>query len=145
MFEVTESAEIADLNAANAIIQEIRGLGHPVGLDDFGAGSAAFHYLRALKVDHVKIDGSYIRDLRHHSESVPFLKAITQLCKELDIATVAEHIENEETVNLLKIYNISYGQGYHYGRPVLPPRPKGANPGSWATASMHWRNGLLMF
>jgi len=145
LFEVTESAEIADLGSANAIIQEIRNLGHPVGLDDFGAGSAAFHYLRALKVDHVKIDGSYVRDLRHNQEAVPFLKAIAQLCRELKVATVAEHIENEETVNLLKVYNVRYGQGYHFGKPMLPePHLQGAKA-SWASQTLRWRNGLLVF
>ena len=145
LFEVTESAAIADLASANAIIQEIRNLGHPVGLDDFGAGSAAFHYLRALKVDHVKIDGSYVRDLRHHQEAVPFLKAIAQLCRELKVATVAEHIENEETVNLLKVYNVRYGQGYHFGKPVLPqPHRQGAKA-SWSSQTLRWRNGLLVF
>ena len=145
LFEVTESAEIADLVAANAVIQEIRGLGHPVGLDDFGAGSAAFHYLRALKVDHVKIDGSYVRNLRHNQEAVPFLKAIAQLCRELKVATIAEHIENEETVNLLKVYNVRYGQGYLFGKPVLPKPHRQGPKASWTSPSLRWRNGLLVF
>ena len=145
LFEVTESAEIADLVSVNALIQEIRGLGFPVGLDDFGAGSAAFHYLRALKVDHVKIDGSYIKDLQKSQEAVPYIRAISQLCRDLDIATVAEHIENEQTVNLLKVYNVRYGQGYHFGKPAQPTPHKHGPKAAWMTGKIRWRNGLLVY
>ena len=145
LFELTESASIADLAAVNAVIQEIRGRGHPVGLDDFGAGAAAFHYLRALKVDHVKIDGSYVREAATNPEHLPFLRAITQLCRELKIATVAEHIEDEATANLLRVYNVRYGQGYYFGKPM---RPSAKHPGTkapWLTPVTQWRNGLLFF
>jgi len=111
MFELTESAELGDLISANAIIQEIRARGFLVGLDDFGAGAAAFHYLRALAVDHVKIDGSYVRQVTNEPENLPFVRAITQLCRELKIATIAEHIEDRETANLLRTFNVRYGQG----------------------------------
>ncbi|WP_009868379.1 EAL domain-containing protein [Paramagnetospirillum magnetotacticum] len=145
LFELTESSAISDLVAANAVIQEIRGRGHPVGIDDFGAGAAAFHYLRGLKVDHVKIDGSYVRDAAGKGESLPFLRAITQLCRELRVATIAEHIEDEATANLLRVYNVRYGQGYYFGKPMRPsPRHQGARA-PWATAVTQWRNGLLFF
>lgn len=133
LFELTESAAIADLAAVNAVIQEIRGRGHPVGIDDFGAGAAAFHYLRALKVDHVKIDGSYVREAATNAESLPFLRAITQLCRELKIATVAEHIEDEATANLLRVYNVRYGQGYYFGRPMRPSPKHQGTRAPWLT------------
>ena len=145
LFELTESAAIADLAAVNAVIQEIRGRGHPVGIDDFGAGAAAFHYLRALKVDHVKIDGSYVREAATNAESLPFLRAITQLCRELKIATVAEHIEDEATANLLRVYNVRYGQGYYFGRPMRPSPKLHGTRAPWLTPVTQWRNGLLFF
>ncbi|MDO8608787.1 MAG: EAL domain-containing protein [Phaeospirillum sp.] len=145
LFELTESAAISDLTAVNAVIQEIRGRGHPVGIDDFGAGAAAFHYLRALKVDHVKIDGSYIREASTNTESLPFLRAITQLCRELKVATVAEHIEDEATANLLRVYNVRYGQGYYFGRPMQPSAKHSGNKAPWLTPVTQWRNGLLFF
>jgi EAL domain-containing protein (putative c-di-GMP-specific phosphodiesterase class I)/PAS domain-containing protein len=145
LFELTESAAISDLQAVNAVIQEIRGRGHPVGIDDFGSGAAAFHYLRALKVDHVKIDGSYVRDSAANGDSLPFLRAITQLCRELKIATVAEHIEDEATANLLRVYNVRYGQGYYFGRPMQPSPKMGGNKAPWVTSLTQWRNGLLFF
>ncbi|EME68752.1 signal transduction protein [Paramagnetospirillum caucaseum] len=145
LFEVTESSAIADLVAANAVIQEIRGRGHPVGIDDFGAGAAAFHYLRGLKVDHVKIDGSYVREAAGKGESLPFLRAITQLCRELRVATIAEHIEDEATANLLRVYNVRYGQGYYFGKPMQPSRRLHGSRAPWATPLTQWRNGLLFF
>ncbi|CAA7614678.1 EAL domain-containing protein [Magnetospirillum sp. UT-4] len=144
LFEITESSEIPDLAAANAVIQEIRSYGHPVGVDDFGAGAAAFHYLRALKVDHVKIDGSYVRDMTTNDKNGPFLRAITQLCRELRVATIAEQIEDEETANLLRVYNVRYGQGYYFGRPMQPL--EGFDPvAAWAAGDIVVRNGLLFF
>ncbi len=145
MFELTESAAISDLEAVNAVLQEIRGRGHPVGIDDFGSGSAAFHYLRALKVDHVKIDGSYVKNAVQNGESLPFLRAITQLCRELKIASVAEHIEDEATSNLLRVYNVRYGQGYYFGKPMLPAIKKMGAKAPWVTPQVQWRNGLLFF
>jgi len=145
LFEVTESSAIADLVAANAVIQEIRGRGHPVGIDDFGAGAAAFHYLRGLKVDHVKIDGSYVREAASKGESLPFLRAITQLCRELRVATIAEHIEDEATANLLRVYNVRYGQGYYFGKPMQPSQRHHGSRAPWATPLIQWRNGLLFF
>lgn len=145
LFELTESASIADLVAVNAVIQEIRGRGHPVGIDDFGSGAAAFHYLRALKVDHVKIDGSYVREAAGNGDSLPFLRAITQLCRELKIATVAEHIEDEATANLLRVYNVRYGQGYYFGKPMQPSRKHAGSRAPWLTPVTQWRNGLLFF
>jgi EAL domain-containing protein (putative c-di-GMP-specific phosphodiesterase class I) len=145
LFELTESSAIVDLVAANAVIQEIRGRGHPVGIDDFGAGAAAFHYLRGLKVDHVKIDGSYVREAAGKGESLPFLRAITQLCRELRVATIAEHIEDEATANLLRVYNVRYGQGYYFGKPMRPSLKLHGNKAPWATPLTQWRNGLLFF
>jgi len=143
MFELTESAAIHDLQVVNAVIQEIRSRGHLVGLDDFGAGSAAFHYLRALDVDHVKIDGSYVREAVETGKSLPFLRAISQLCRELKIATIAEHIENLETANLLRLYNVRYGQGYYFGKAMLPAA--GSGRAGWQMPSTIWRNDVLYF
>jgi EAL domain-containing protein (putative c-di-GMP-specific phosphodiesterase class I) len=143
VFEMTESAEIHDLKAVNEVIQSIRRLGHEVSLDDFGAGNAAFHYLRALKVDSVKIDGSYITDAMHNNENVSFIKAIVGLCTELGVSTTAEFVEDQETANLLRLLKVRFGQGYYFGR---PQRPVGQDVRTaWRTKTLEWRNGLLYF
>ena len=143
VFEMTESAEVHDLKAVNDVIQGIRKLGHEVCLDDFGAGNAAFHYLRALKVDNVKIDGSYIKDAVRNNENVSFIKAIVGLCSELGVTTTAEYVEDQETANLLKLLKVRFGQGWYFGK---PQRPAGDDIRvAWKTPTLEWRKGLLYF
>jgi EAL domain-containing protein (putative c-di-GMP-specific phosphodiesterase class I)/GGDEF domain-containing protein len=144
LFELTESAEVEDLPAVNGVLQMLRRQGFPVCLDDFGAGAAAFHYLRALEVDHVKIDGSYVREISAKGDATPFLRAIAGLCRDLKVGTIAEFVENTETTNLLKLLKVRFGQGYHFGKPMTP-RPTSDNPlRGWAVDNMEWQNGLLM-
>jgi EAL domain-containing protein (putative c-di-GMP-specific phosphodiesterase class I)/GGDEF domain-containing protein len=144
LFELTESAEVEDLPAVNGVLQMLRRQGFPVCLDDFGAGAAAFHYLRALTVDHVKIDGSYIREISTTGDSTPFLRAIAGLCRELKVGTIAEFVENAETTNLLKLLKVRFGQGYHFGKPYSPrPAPEVPLRG-WAVENLEWQNGLLI-
>ncbi len=140
LFEMTESAEVRDLAAVNAQLQQLRKRGHPVCLDDFGAGNAAFHYLRALSVDFVKIDGSYVQHVLTRPQDVPFLKAIAQLCREMKIAMIAEMIEDAQTVDLLKHLGVQFGQGYYFGRPThgLGEAKSGGVP-----AGFERRDGLL--
>ncbi len=144
LFELTESAEVEDLPAVNGVLQMLRRQGFPVCLDDFGAGAAAFHYLRALQVDHVKIDGSYIREISSNGESTPFLRAIAGLCRDLKVGTIAEFVENSETTNLLKLLKVRFGQGYHFGKPINPRPAADAALRGWAVDNMEWQNGLLV-
>ena len=117
LFEITESAKIADLEAVNRSVQSLRQAGHKVCLDDFGAGAAAFQYLRALDVDVVKIDGAYVRDALSTGKGRAFLKAMAGLCNDLGIATVAEMVEEEDCLGFLRQCGIAFGQGYLFGRP----------------------------
>lgn len=128
LFEVTESAEIVDLADSNAAIQRLRKSGHEVCLDDFGAGAAAFTYLRELTVDYVKIDGAYVRDAVGDKQIRAFLKAMNGLCRDLGIETVAEWVENEATASFLLTQGVQFGQGYYFGRPIfdLAPAPRPA-------------------
>lgn len=143
LFELTESAEVEDLPAVNGILQALRGRGFPVCLDDFGAGSAAFHYLRALEVDHVKIDGAYIREIAGTNEPTPYLKAIAQLCTDLKIGTIAEFVETHATANLLKLLKVRHGQGYLFGKPMQPRHGEDDPVKGWGINGLSWHNGLL--
>jgi len=145
LFELTESAEVDDLPAVNGVLQMLRRQGFPVCLDDFGAGAAAFHYLRALQVDHVKIDGSYIREIAQSGESTPFLRAIAGLCQEMRVGTIAEFVENAETTNLLKLLKVRFGQGYHFGKPITPKPAAEVPLRGWAVDNLEWQKGLLVF
>lgn len=119
VIEITESATIRDLEATNKVIQTLRRAGHQVCLDDFGAGAAALRYLHSLDVDVVKIDGQYVRGAAVGTKPRAFLKAVAALCRELGVATIAEMVEDEETLTMLKACGIGLAQGYLFGRPAL--------------------------
>lgn len=117
-FELTETATIKNIKAANAVIEKIRERGHQVCLDDFGAGAAGFHYLRDFPADIVKIDGSYVKRAGRTERDTIILKGIVDLCSSLGTETVAEMIENESVAKRMKSFGITYGQGYYFGKPV---------------------------
>ncbi len=131
MFEITESFEIKDLSSANKLLQEIRKQGFTVCLDDFGAGAAAFQYLRNLQIDFVKIDGSYLHDAFASPFGKSFLRAIANLCADLKLRTIGEMVEDQLALDLLTQIGVDMGQGYFLGAPqptadpvTLPARAK---------------------
>jgi EAL domain-containing protein (putative c-di-GMP-specific phosphodiesterase class I)/GGDEF domain-containing protein len=126
IFEITESAEIQDLEAANRQIQALRTRGFTVCLDDFGAGAAALSYLRSLAVDTVKIDGQYVRDIATAGRADAVVRHLVELCRELEVTTVAEMVETEKAAAVLRDIGVDYGQGYYFGRPA--PEPIYAKP-----------------
>ena len=113
--EVTESSKILNLdNAANSI-NAMRDRGYIVCLDDFGAGASGYQYLRELKVDYVKIDGIYIREMHEANDSLAFVKSMVGLCQDLKIKTIAEYVETEEQAKTLAEIGVDYGQGWLFG------------------------------
>ena len=129
MFEITETVQISDLQSVNDLIQQLRQQGHRVCLDDFGAGSAAFQYLRALEVDVVKIDGGFVRNAYATVKGKNFLKAMAGLLRELGITIIAEMVEDEKHLPMIQDSGITYGQGYLFGRPSLDIDSFGADDG----------------
>ncbi len=119
MFEITESWKIVDLEVAANVILGIRERGFPICLDDFGAGATTFQYLRALKVDYVKIDGVYVRESLTRANGRTFLRAMATLCRDLGVHTVGEMVETEEMAVFLAEAGVVYGQGYLFGRPMM--------------------------
>lgn len=124
ILEITESAAIDDLPAADALVRRLRKEGCKLALDDFGAGAASFDYLRAIAVDEVKIDGRYIRELSTAGgRNTAVVQHLTDLCRELKVSTVAEMVENEETADMLRKIGVDFGQGFLFGRPAPEPTP----------------------
>lgn len=117
MFEITETAHLGNLVAANAFVQRLRRLGYPVCLDDFGAGAANFEYLSSLEVDVVKLDGAAVQGGRAARKGGAFLKALVGVCRDLGVATVAEMIEDEATLVFVRDCGVRYVQGYLFGKP----------------------------
>ena len=106
--------------AADAIAQ-FRAHGVPVCLDDFGAGGAAFRYLRAFGVDYVKIDGLYVRAAARGARERGFVAAMVELAGQADAKVVAEMIETEDQAALMRELGVHYGQGWLFGRPGTLP------------------------
>ena len=117
MFEITESARMSDLAAANKFIQGLRGQGCEVCLDDFGAGAANFQYLSALEVDVVKLDGAAVHHAKKARKGTAFLKALVGLCRDLRVETIAEMIEDEKDFEFVRKCRVQYVQGYLFGKP----------------------------
>ncbi len=121
LFEITESAAIDDLTVADRHIQRLRALGSMVCLDDFGAGAASLTYLQRLSVDIVKIDGRYVRELVAGGRDAAVVSHVVNLCRELDVRTVAEMVETPEVEAAVRAAGVDFGQGWYYGRPADRP------------------------
>lgn len=115
--EVTETAAVADVSATQRWMRRLKEVGCRFALDDFGTGFSTFAYLRALPVDYVKIDGSFVRDLETDSTSRSLVQAINSVAHTLGKETVAEWVESPSVAALLRDLGTEYGQGYHWGPP----------------------------
>jgi diguanylate cyclase (GGDEF)-like protein/PAS domain S-box-containing protein len=118
MFEITETAVIEDLAAAENCIQGIKKLGCKIALDDFGSGFASFACLQQLSIDVLKLDGRFIRNLNKNHADLKVVKAMCEMGHALDLLVIAEFVENEQVFNLLQNIGVDYAQGYYLGRPV---------------------------
>lgn len=116
MFEITESARIDDLPKVNKILQSIRQMDFEVCLDDFGAGAASFDYLNGLDVDVVKFDGPVVKRAYQTDKGSDLLRAMSNMCHDLNIHTVAEMVEDEAMATHMNECGIDFGQGWHFGK-----------------------------
>lgn len=124
VFEITETASIHDLDKAMSFISSLKEMGCHVSLDDFGIGFTSFLYLREMQVDYIKIAGSFIKSLNKNLNDQLFVKAITDVATGMGIKTIAEFVETEEILGLVKKFGVDYAQGYLVGKPtpgLLPP------------------------
>lgn len=122
-FEITETAAVNNLSLTTRLVQELRGLGFRFALDDFGSGMSSFGYLKHLPVDYLKIDGTFIRNLRNDRVDAAMVEAIAKVAGVMGIRTVAEYVEDAETADLLAEMGVDYAQGYgmHVPEPLAAP------------------------
>ena len=117
-FEITETAAIGNLIAAQNFIKSLRNLGCTISLDDFGSGLSSFTYLKNLDIDYLKIDGTIVRDVAVNNIAKAMVKAIKDIAQALEVQTIGEYAENGDIVEQLSGMGIDYAQGYHIGRPL---------------------------
>ena len=117
VIEVTETTALVDFVQAREFLQELRERGCLIALDDFGVGYSSLYLLRSLPIDFVKIDGMFIVDLPENSVNQSIVHAIVSLVRALGAETIAEWVENEEALALLRELEVDYAQGYLIGRP----------------------------
>ena len=116
-FEITETAAILNIDAASRLITSLKGLGCSFALDDFGSGHASYLYLRDLDVDYLKIDGEFVRAMAIDPVNQTLVKTMVDMGKILGKKIVAEYVENEITLKLLRELRVDLVQGYFLGRP----------------------------
>ena len=118
-FEITETAVIANLSLAIDFISKMKELGCMFALDDFGSGLSSFAYLKKLPVDFLKIDGEFVRDIIDDPMDRAIVSAINDIGHEIGLTTVAEYVENEEILQLIKELGVDYVQGYRVDKPAI--------------------------
>ena len=118
IFEVTETAAIANMPEATEFARGLTSLGCSLALDDFGTGFGSFYYLKHLPVNYVKLDGEFIQNLPRSEVDEHVVKAIVGVAQALGIKTVAESVADEETIALLQKHHVDYAQGYFVGKPA---------------------------
>jgi len=110
-FEITETAAIGNLAVVNEFIDAMRAFGCSFALDDFGSGLSSFTYLKNLKVDYLKIDGAFVRDIAGNAIDRSMVEAIHRIGHQMGLRTVAEYVESDQVLALLRQMGVDYVQG----------------------------------
>ena len=116
-FEITETVAVRDLQRVAQVIERLRSAGCRIALDDFGAGMSSFGYLKNLPVDSIKIDGSFVRDLGREPVSRIIIDAVTRIGHERQLQVLAEWVEEESVLSVLRELGVDYAQGFLLHRP----------------------------
>jgi EAL domain-containing protein (putative c-di-GMP-specific phosphodiesterase class I) len=117
-FEITERVAIHNLDLARKFIKTLKDLGCSFSLDDFGTGVSSFGYLKSLPVDYLKIDGSFIKDIINDVVAAEMVRSVNQVGHMMGIKVIAEYVENDQIIQLLREIGVDFGQGYGISKPI---------------------------
>jgi len=116
IFEITETASVANINETQRMINQLRGLGCRFALDDFGTGFCSFHYLRHLPTDYLKLDGSYVKNIADNDLDLAMVRSMNEIAHILGKKTIAECVENNSILDHLTAIGVDFVQGHSIGR-----------------------------
>jgi EAL domain-containing protein (putative c-di-GMP-specific phosphodiesterase class I) len=117
-FEITETATIANLGRAVALIQDLKALGASFALDDFGSGFSSFAYLRNLPVDYLKVDGAFVKNIDTDPVNFAMVEGIQKISRVMGLKTIAEFAATEAVLATLRTIGVDYAQGYALEKPT---------------------------
>jgi diguanylate cyclase (GGDEF)-like protein len=120
--EITETAIISDIQKSIHVLNALKRLGFTIALDDFGTGYSSLTYLQKLPIDTIKIDRSFISNIKEDTEEFFVLKYMIDLAHHLKLSVVAEGIETKEQADMVKKYEVDFAQGYYYCKPMPQER-----------------------
>ncbi len=115
---MTETAAISDIENAKVLINELKDLGCEFALDDFGSGFSSFDYLKNLKMDYLKIDGSFVRDILDDPIYAAMVQSIHDIGKVLGMKTIAEFVGNDAILQRVTEIGVDFVQGYALAKPI---------------------------
>lgn len=117
VLELTESYMVRNMDLLRTIFEQLRELGFKIAMDDFGTGYASLEILKTVPADIVKIDQTFVRDIKISKFDKTFIRFIAQICHDVDIEVLLEGIETEEEFNVVEPMELDYIQGFLFGRP----------------------------
>jgi diguanylate cyclase (GGDEF)-like protein len=121
VFEITESLAVRRPRHVERHIADLRRMGCKLALDDFGTGYSSFSYLQKLHFDYIKIDGAFVHDITNNPVDQKMIKLIAEIGREANMQTIAEYVQNAESLELLGELGVDLAQGYFVGRPTMRP------------------------
>jgi diguanylate cyclase (GGDEF)-like protein/PAS domain S-box-containing protein len=116
--ELTESLLLADADMTLSVLKELKSMGVTLAIDDFGTGYSSFNYLRQFRVNNLKIDRSFIRDIAVNPDDAAITAAIISMAKNLNLKVIAEGVENEAQMSFLRSHHCDEIQGYYFSKPL---------------------------
>ncbi|MCU0518159.1 MAG: EAL domain-containing protein, partial [Oscillatoria sp. Prado101] len=116
-FEITETVALASLSKVGQFIRTFKELGCSFALDDFGSGTSSFAYLNNLPVDYLKIDGSFVKNVVDNPVYVAMIEAINRIGHVMGLQTIAEFVENDDILRVIRGLGVDYAQGYGIANP----------------------------
>jgi diguanylate cyclase (GGDEF)-like protein len=118
ILEITESAMMTDPSSAIQLCRELDTMGIDLSVDDFGTGFSSLSYLKKFPMEELKIDKSFVLDMRENENDMVIVRSTIELAHNLGLKVVAEGVEDQETMEILSRLGCDYAQGYHISRPV---------------------------